>query len=250
MGQAQSATSSCALWVPMESDTKHCDTGLFPCADVGQQDFGWSVRPSAMLKARAGEGMGRPWGSLRGPKVIRRWLHPNWTENWCTRPPCCMLQAQQACWELANGSRVGQAQSATSSCALWVPMESDTKHCETGPFPCADVGQQDFGWSVRPSAMLIARAGEGMGRPWGSLRGPKEYAVGFTQTGQKIGALALPAACYRLSKHVGGPPAGVGWDWPSLQPEVARCGCRWRATPNIATVWPAKSCVAGDPSAT
>ena len=76
--------------LPGRSVIGPADTGPSPCADVGQQDFGWSVRPSATLKAQAGEGMGRPLGSLRDPKVIRRWLYPNWTENWCTRPPCCM----------------------------------------------------------------------------------------------------------------------------------------------------------------
>ena len=50
-----------------------------------------SVRPPATLIARACEGMGRPWRSLRGPKVIRHWVYHNWTENWCTRPACYRL---------------------------------------------------------------------------------------------------------------------------------------------------------------
>ena len=41
--------------------------------------------------ARAGEGMGHPWGSLCSPKVISHWVYTNWTENWCTRPPAMLI---------------------------------------------------------------------------------------------------------------------------------------------------------------
>ena len=145
-----------------------------PLRYVGQPDFDWSVCSAATSIAWASEAMGHPWGSLRSPKVIRRWVYPNWTENWCTRPPAMPL------------------------------------------------ARADRYWAV-PGALYVV--------PWCA-------DVRYIQPGQKIGACP---ACYSCVATMGWGPAG-GWGGPSLQLQlqVARCGCRWRATPKIATIWPTK----------
>ena len=95
----------CTCW-PGRSVVGPADTGPSPCADVRQPDFGWSVRPPATLIARADEGMGHPWGSLCSPKVISHWVYPNWTENWCTRPPAMLIAWAGRYWGSLRGPMV------------------------------------------------------------------------------------------------------------------------------------------------
>ena len=129
------------------------------------------------------------------------------------------------------------------------PGRSVVGPADIGPSPCADVGQPDFGWSVRPPATLIALCWR-----W------KRPSLGLFTRSQGDPPLAIPKLDRKLVHspsllHVTGSASllgpVIGWGGAGLVCNlVARCGCRWRATPKIATVWPTQSCVAGGPSAT
>ena len=109
------------------------------------------------------------------------------------------------------------------STSCW-PGRSVVGPADTGPSPCADVGQPDFGWSVRPPATLIARAGEGMGPSLGLFKRPqRDPPLGIPKLDRQL--VHSPSLL-----HVTGSASllgarQVGWGGHSLQPQVALCGC-------------------------
>ena len=113
------------------------------------------------------------------------------------------------------------------------PCRSVVGPADTGPSPCADVGQPD---------RLVCSPSCHVDSPGRRGNGPSQGLFTRTQRDPPLGIPKLDRQLVHSPSllHVAGSASLLGppgaWGEPNLQPQVARCGCRWRATPKLATV--------------